>query len=121
MFEPGHLHRAFAGMPGMPTGTIDVHYEVRNDPAEGQMMHFKVAGDIEGKTFVEEFDMHRDTAFNFASLIAKAVTKQGLPPAITPIMRNHVEYDAMFNDIRDKLGAKPGEAVNLDNLEKDGL
>ena len=40
---------------------------------------------------------------------------------MTPIMRNHAEYDAMFEDIREKLGAQPGEAVNLDNLEKDGL
>ncbi|MBF7729317.1 DUF5064 family protein [Pseudomonas sp. N040] len=121
MFEPGHLHRSFTGLPGMPDGTMDVFYEVRNDPAEGQLMHFKVVGDIAGKVFTEEFDMHRDTAFNFASLVAKAVTKQGLPPNVSPIMRNHQEYDAMFNDIRDKLGAHSGEAVDLDHLEKDGL
>lgn len=121
MFEPGHLHRAFSNVPGMPSGHIDVFYEVRQDPAEGTMMHFKVAGDLDGKVFAEEFDMHRDTAFNFASLIAKAVVKQGLPSAVTPIMRNHKEYDAMFEDIRTKLDAKPGESVNLANLEKDGL
>jgi len=121
MFEPGHLHRAFSGMPGIPAGHVDVFYEVRNDVAEGTLMHFKVTGDLDGKLFTEEFDMHRDTAFNFASLIAKAVVKQGLPSAVSPIMRNHKEYDAMFEDIRDKLGAKSGDAVNLQNLEKDGL
>ena len=121
MFEPGHLHRAFSGIPGLPTGHVDVFYEVRQNPAEGVLMHFKVAGDLDGKTFVEEFDMHRDTAFNFASLISKAIIKQGLPSNASPIMRNHKEYDAMFEDIRDKLGAKSGEAVNLDNLDKDGL
>jgi hypothetical protein len=121
MFEPGHLHRAFPSVPGMPAGHIDVYYEVRNDPAEGMLMHFKVIGDLDGKVFTEEFDMHRDTAFNFASLIAKAVVKQGLPTAVTPIMRNHQEYDAMFDDIRDKLGAQAGETVDLDHLEKDGL
>jgi hypothetical protein len=36
-------------------------------------------------------------------------------------MRSHAEYDAMFEDIRDKLGIKPGDPINLDNLEKDGL
>lgn len=121
MFEPGHLHRTFDNAPGLPTGKIDVHYQVKNDPAEGMLMHFKVSGDLDGKTFTEEFDMHRDTAFNFASLITKAVVKQGLPSAVTPIMRNHKEYDAMFEDIRQKLGAKSGEPVNLDNLDKDGL
>lgn len=121
MFKPGHLHRAFSGIPGMPVGHVDVFYEVRQDAAEGALMHFKVAGDLDGKTFSEEFDMHRDTAFNFASLIGKAVTKQGLPSNVSPIMRNHKEYDAMFEDIRSKLGAKSGEAVNLDHLEADGL
>lgn len=121
MFEPGHLHRAFSGIPGIPTGHVDVFYEVRNDAAEGMLMHFKVTGDLDGKTFTEEFNMHRDTAFNFASLIAKAVVKQGLPSAVSPIMRNHKEYDAMFEDIREKLGGKSGESVNLANLEKDGL
>jgi len=121
MFEPGHLHRAFSGVPGIPTGHVDVFYEVHHDAAEGTLMHFKVTGNLDGKDFTEEFDMHRDTAFNFASLIAKAVVKQGLPSAVSPIMRNHKEYDAMFEDIRKKLDAKSGEAVNLTNLEKDGL
>ena len=31
------------------------------------------------------------------------------------------KYDAIFEDIRAKLHAKPGEAVDLDHLERDGL
>ena len=75
MFEPGHLHRkSLPGMPG-PEFDVDVHYEVRHDPSEGKLMHFKMSGHIGGQAFVEEFDMHSDTAFNFASLLAKvAVT-----------------------------------------------
>lgn len=122
MFEPGHLHRKnMPGMPGVPEFSINVNYEVRHDATEGTLMHFKVAGEIDGKAFVEEFDMHRDTAFNFASLIAKAVVKHGLPANASPIMRGHAEFDAMFDDIRNKLGAQPGESVNFDHLEKDGL
>lgn len=122
MFKPGHLHRSTPlNMPHMPKFDIDVFYEVRRDPSEGMLMHFKVAGTIEGREFCEEFDMHRDTAFNFASLISKAVVKHGLHPNSSPIMRGHAEYDAMFNDIREQLGAQPGEPVNFDHLEKDGL
>ncbi len=121
MFEPGHLHRkSLPGMPG-PEFDVDVHYEVRHDPSEGKLMHFKMSGHIGGQAFVEEFDMHSDTAFNFASLISKAVIKHGLPSNASPIMRGHSEYDAMFEDIRHKLGAKPGEPVNFEHLEKDGL
>ncbi|MNC76485.1 hypothetical protein D3C75_1282160 [compost metagenome] len=82
-------------------------------------MHFKMVGDVSGQSFTEEFDMHRDTAFNFASRVAKAAVKYGVPANASLIMRGHKEYDAMFEDIRDKLGVQPGEPVNLDNAEND--
>lgn len=122
MFTPGHLNRAHpSGTPGIPEYNIDVFYEVVRDPKEGTLMHFKMSGEVSGRAFTEEFDMHRDTAFNFASLLSKAAVRHGVPTNASLIMRGHSEYDAMFNDIRDKLGVKPGESVNLDNLEKDGL
>lgn len=122
MFKPGYLHRTTPlNMPHMPQFDIEVFYEVRRDPAEGMLMHFKVTGTIRGRAFCEEFDMHRDTAFNFAHLISKAVAKHGLPSSAGPIMPVHAEYDAMFEDIRAQLGARPGEPVDLDHLEQDGL
>lgn len=120
MFTPGHLNRTNAqGNPGVPQYNIDVFYEVRRDPKEGMLMHFKLVGEVSGQSFTEEFDMHRDTAFNFASRVAKAAVKHGVPANSSLIMRGHAEYDAMFADIRDKLGVQPGDPVNLDNVEKD--
>ncbi|WP_283180566.1 DUF5064 family protein [Pseudomonas svalbardensis] len=120
MFTPGHLNRTNTpGTPGVPEYNIDVFYEVRRDPKEGMLMHFKMDGAVSGKSFTEEFDMHRDTAFNFASRVAKAAVKHGVPANASLIMRGHKEYDAMFKDIQDKLGVKPGDPVNLDNAEND--
>ena len=122
MFEPGHLHRSSPpGLVGLPNYSIDFYYEVRQDPREGPMLHGRLVGEIDGKPFEEVFEMHRDTAFNFASVISHLVAKHGLPPNHSPIMRAHEEYDAIFEDIRAKLHAKPGEAVDLDHLERDGL
>lgn len=122
MFTPGHLRRTNnPNIPGVPKFDIEVFYEVRHVPEEGMLMHFTMSGEVNGRAFSEEFDMHRDTAHNFASLIAKHAVKNGVPPNASPIMRNHSEYDAMFKDIRDKLGIKPGDPINLDNLDKDGL
>ncbi|SDH54708.1 protein of unknown function [Pseudomonas benzenivorans] len=122
MFKPGHLHRtAPLNMPHLPQFDIDVFYEVRRDPVEGMLMHFKVVGTIAGRAFSEEFDLHRDTAFNFASSITKAVAKHGLPSNVGPVMPEHAEYDAMFEDIRVQLGAHPGEPVDFDHLDEDGL
>lgn len=122
MFEPGHLHRDnLPGLPGQPEYSIDFYYEVRQDAKEGPMLHGRLVGEIEGKAFEETFEMHRDTAFNFASVISRLVAKHGLHPNHSPIMREHKEYDAIFEDIRAKLQAKPGDVVNFDHLEEDGL
>lgn len=122
MFEPGHLHRSSVpGLIGQPTFSIDFYYEVRQDAKEGAMLHGRLVGEIEGKPFEEVFEMHRDTAFNFASVISRLIVKHGLPANHSPIMRQHKEYDLIFEDIRTKLHAKPGEAVDFDHLEKDGL
>ncbi|RMH84339.1 DUF5064 family protein [Pseudomonas sp. AOB-7] len=122
MFEPGHLNRKKQpGMPGVPDYDIDVYYEVRHDPKEGVLLHFRLSGQVAGQSVAEEFDMHRDTAFNFASRLAKAAVKLGLPPNASPIMRSHGEYDAMFADIRKKLNVNPGDPVDFDHLDKDGF
>ena len=106
MFEPGHLHRSNPpGLGGQPGYSIDFYYEVRKDPREGPMLHGRLLGEIDGKAFEEVFDMHRDTAFNFASVISRLVAKHGLHPNHSPIMRAHEEYDAIFGDIRAKLHA----------------
>ncbi|MBH3338849.1 MULTISPECIES: DUF5064 family protein [unclassified Pseudomonas] len=122
MFEPGHLNRKKQpGIPGVPDFDIDVYYDVLRDPKEGVLLHFRMSGHVNGRSFTDEFNMHRDTAFNFASRIAKAAAKQGLPVNASPIMRSHSEYDAMFADIRKKLDIRTGDPVNFDNLEKDGF
>jgi hypothetical protein len=122
MFEPGHLHRSNpAGVKGQPEFSIDLHYEVRQDPAEGPMLHMRMVGEVAGKSFEEQFELHRDTAFNFASVASRIALKHGLPTNTSFIARTHQEYDQMFADIRAKLGSHTGDPVNLDHLEKDGL
>ncbi len=122
MFEPGHLHRANTlASAEEPLFSVDLHYEVRQDPAEGPMLHMRMQGQVDGKAFEEVFELHRDTAYNFASVATRLAHKHGLPTNSSLIMRSHAEYDLMFEDVRAKLGAHSGEPVNLDHLEKDGL
>jgi len=119
MFEPGHLHRA--SLPNQPAFSIDLYYEVRRDSQEGTMLHFRMRGEVAGKTFEEEFELHRDTAYNFASVATRIAAKHGLPQSFGPILREHKEFDEMFEDIRAKLKAYSGEPVDLDHLGKDRL
>ncbi|TRX75806.1 DUF5064 family protein [Pseudomonas mangiferae] len=122
MFQPGHLHRT--NLPGLhekSSYTLDLYYDVRNDPKEGVMLHFRMVGNLDGRVFEEEFELHRDTAFNFASMATRIASKHGLHPHLGPILRDHQDYDAMFQDIREKLHVQSGEPVNLDHLLKDGF
>ncbi|SFH81104.1 protein of unknown function [Pseudomonas guineae] len=122
MFEPGHLHRANTlATVEMPLFSVDLYYDVRQDPSEGPMLQMRMRGQVDGKAFEETFELHRDTAYNFASVVSRLGHKHGLPANSSLIMRSHSEYDQMFEDIRAKLGAHSGEPVNLDHLEKDGL
>lgn len=119
MFEPGHLHRA--SLPGdSPAWHLDLHYDVRQDPNEGPMLDLRVSGEHDGRPFAEELHLHRDTALNFASQVARIAERHGLPLAEhSPVLPDHEEYDRMFNDIREKLALQPGEPVDLEHVEKD--
>lgn len=122
MFEPGHLFRGNSvATEDIPTYAIDLYYDVRQDAAEGPMLHMNLKGDISGAAFDESFELHRDTAFNFASVVSRVAHKHGLPSTVVLISHEHEEFDLMFEDIRQRLGAQSGDPVDLDHLEKDGL
>lgn len=122
MFEPGHLFRGNSVAIGdIPLYAIDLHYDVRQDAAEGAMLHMTLKGEIAGTAFDESFELHRDTAFNFASVVSRLAHKHGLPTSVVLISHEHEEFDQMFEDIRQRLGAHSGDPVDLDHLEEDGL
>ncbi|MFI8735143.1 DUF5064 family protein [Ectopseudomonas toyotomiensis] len=120
MFTPGHLHRDNNDRPEhmrlLPPFSVDFYYEVRKDPEQGPMLHMRLVGEVDGKHFEEEFELHRDVAFNFASVATRIAARHGLHPNASPVMRGHDEYDKVFADIRAKLNAQPGEPVNLDHI-----
>lgn len=116
MFEPGHLH--LVSLPGLDQQDINIHirYEVRQNAESGAYVHFDMDGEIDGKPFSDSFELPRDTAFNFASDATRVAQKHGLHPKFGAITRVHKEYDAMFEDIRAKLHAHPGEPVDLERI-----
>ncbi|MCU1716447.1 DUF5064 family protein [Pseudomonas sp. 5P_3.1_Bac2] len=120
MFQTGHWHTANTlATPDTPLYSLDLYYQVREDLNEGPMLHLRLTGTVAGKRFSEEFELHRDTAFNFASVATRIAQRHGLPTNRSLIMRGHQEYDLMFEDIRNKLGLASGEPVNLDHVAQD--
>lgn len=117
MFEPGHLHIIRTKLQDKDFGyDLHVRYEVNQNPAEGACMHFSMDGEINGKAFKEEFELTKDKAYNFASKAFHLVVKHGMPKGVD-IRTLHTEYDLMFEDIRDKLNMKSGDAVKPEHLQ----
>lgn len=44
------------------------------------MLHMRLVGEVDGKHFEEVFELHRDVAFNFASVATRIAARHGLPP-----------------------------------------
>lgn len=116
MFEPGHMQ--LRALPGLDQQAVEINlrYEVRHDAEKGTYVHFSMDGTIDGNAFKEEFDLPKEQAFNFASDATRIAQKHGLHPRFGPISRIHKEYDAMFEDIRSKLGTHSGDPIDLDKM-----
>ncbi|MGV8916234.1 MAG: DUF5064 family protein [Pseudomonas sp.] len=116
MFEPGRLHISRTPIQPKDFGyNIVITYDIRQDAKEGTSMHFAMSGEIKGKTFSEEFDMPKDMACNFASKAFHIAVQHGMPKK-ADLRTMHIEYDAMFEDIRVKLEVKSGDPVKPEHL-----
>ena len=86
MFTPGHLHRDNNDRPEhmrlLPPFSVDFYYEVRKDPQQGPMLHMRLVGDVDGRHFEEEFELHRDVAFNFASVATRIAARLTQPTVL---------------------------------------
>lgn len=117
MFEPGHLHITHTAIAKPDVSySIDLRYETCTDPVEGSCMLFKLSGTIAGKAFEDQFQLTRDSAFNFASKVDRSARKYGLPASQSLPLIEHHQYDAMFADIRQQLNLRSGEPMQQEHI-----
>ena len=122
MFAPGHLRiQHLPSTPDHRAFSLDLFYEIRQDAAEGAMLKVRMACDVDGKSFEETFELHRDSAFNFAGVASRLAAKHGLTAEHGLVMTHHQEYDLMFEDIRRQLDIEAGESIDFEHFEKDRL
>lgn len=115
MFEPGLLHIQHISLQPDDIGyDLKVTYELVQAPELA--VHFSLQGEINGKSFEETFQLPKDMACNFASNLSRLAVKHGLPKDVN-IVTQHNQYDAMFEDIRQQLHAKPGDPVKPEHLQ----
>lgn len=117
MFEPGHLH--VMNMQGLDTQAVDIHlrYDICKDETGQSFVHFDMEGEIDGESFKECFELPRDAFYNFASNAKNIAEAHGLHVRFWPIVDLHQDYDAMFEDIRQRLDVQPGEPIDLEKFD----
>ncbi|MEO1817687.1 MULTISPECIES: DUF5064 family protein [Pseudomonadaceae] len=114
MFEPGHLHISRLQLLPEDTGySLDIHYSI---DSQRSAVEFVVEGEINQQVVRETFSLPRDTAFNFASNIDHILRRHGVLTREFMSLSAHHEYDAMFEDIRERLNAWNGEAIDPAHL-----
>ncbi|MCU1730915.1 MULTISPECIES: DUF5064 family protein [Pseudomonas] len=116
-FEPGHLHIERKALTKDDYSyNYCVDYEAVQDPKEGKSIAFRLHGIIQDKTVDETFSVNKNNWYNFAGIIEDVAHKHGIPVKgiVTSVHKTH--YDAMFEDIRDKLGVRSGDPINPDSL-----
>lgn len=118
MFKSGHLHRALAAIGERPAFELNLNYH-RDKDAQGHVgMQFALTGNVAGQPVDEAFFLLKDNAYNFAHEVSRVLKKYGMHPQQGPVMLFHDEYDLVFEDIRQQLGATGwAESVNLQEFE----
>jgi|GEM_PF-133337 len=118
LFEPGRLHLQHAALqPNDFSYEVNLYYEVLDDAGRGRYVQFKVEGHINEKTFQDEFQLGKDDWYNFASSADHIARKNGLPATSVLAVSLHHHYDAVFEDIRSKIGAQSGDCVSPEHLD----
>jgi len=118
LFEPGRLHLQHAALqPQDVAYELNLHYKVLDDASRGKYVHFTIAGNINAKPFEEEFELGKDAWYNFASRADHVARKNGLPATCVLAVSLHRQYDAVFEDIRQRIGAQSGDAVSTEHVD----
>lgn len=118
-YEPGHVHIQRAALNRDDHSyDLNIEYETAQDPAEGQGIHFRMHGSIEGKAVDEQFFLARDQVLpSFLMLLTrKAQAFLAAPKKFENLGSPHKIYDFMFEDIRAKLDVKSGDPIKPEHL-----
>ena len=118
-YEPGHVHIERTALNSNDHSyDLKIDYEANTDEKEGRGIQFRMHGIIEGKTVDEKFFLPKDQVLPSFLMKASRIAQSYLPPhqKFETLGSPHKLYDAMFEDIRQKLDVKSGDPVKPEHL-----
>ncbi|MDZ3996095.1 DUF5064 family protein [Pseudomonas sp. Teo4] len=119
-FKPGHVHiERDALNTNDHSYDLNIEYEATQDPSEGRGIQFRMHGSIEGKSVDEKFFLAKDQVLpSFLMILSRKAQAHLAPPKKFETLGSpHKLYDAMFEDIRQKLDVKSGDPIKPEHLE----
>ncbi|MER2299097.1 MAG: DUF5064 family protein [Pseudomonas sp.] len=119
-FHPGHVHiERIALNSADHSYDLNIEYEAVQEPGEGLGVAFHMHGSIEGKPVDETFFLAKDQVLpSFLMVLSRKAQAHLEPPKkFETLSSPHKLYDAMFEDIREKLHVKSGDPIKPEHLE----
>ncbi|NIF28723.1 DUF5064 family protein [Pantoea sp. Tr-811] len=119
-YAPGHVHIERTALnKNDHSYDLNIDYEAVTDPKEGRGIQFRMHGSIEGKPVDEPFFLAKDQVLpSFLMVLSRKAQQHLAPPKkFETLASPHKLYDAMFEDIRQKLDVKSGDPIKSEHLE----
>lgn len=99
-----------------PGYRVAFSYEVKKDQDGEMRVYFHVFGEVGDEPFDERLDLGKDQAFNFASCMEQILENHQVPLPKDLLLRNRESFDAVFQDIRQKMGIRPGDPIDVSGM-----
>ncbi|MDF0730374.1 DUF5064 family protein [Pseudomonas entomophila] len=118
-FQPGHVHIERTALNKADHSyDLNIEYEATQDNTQGRGIQFRLHGSIEGKPVDEQFFLAKDEVLpSFLMVLSRKAQAHLAPPKkFENLGSPHKLYDAMFEDIRQKLDVKSGDPVKPEHL-----
>ncbi|MGE7993593.1 DUF5064 family protein [Pseudomonas sp. NPDC089554] len=118
-FKPGHVHIERTALNTADHSyDLNIEYEATQDSSNGRGIQFRMHGSIEGKPVDEKFFLAKDEVLpSFLMVLTRrAQAHLPAPKKFEALPSPHPLYDAMFEDIREKLDVKSGDPVKPEHL-----
>jgi len=119
-FEPGHVHIERTALNNSDHSyDLTIEYKAVTDDKEGRGIAFHMHGSIEGQPVDEQYFLAKDQVLpSFLMVLSRKAQHYLTPPKkFETLASPHKIYDAMFEDIRQKLEVKSGDPIKPEHLQ----
>ena len=112
MFRRGQIAIKQPSSMKYPEYDLVLNYAVEKRE-QGPFVNFDLSGQVAGNPVHECFSLHGDVAYNFLQSVGLRLRKYGLRLGLERMPELHADFEKAYADLRQQLGIRPGQPVDL--------